>query len=119
MIFKQEIPARQYEVGLTTKVNISDCGKLFLEPDEQVTFVTSEGNEYDVTKKDWGFYATPSLNKRLVSFSLRGVLVKNSMNQYFVLLVEKGKENLFEKYVSEEMLTIVKWLDNEQDLSEI
>ena len=119
MIFKQEIPARQYEVGLTTKVEIFDCGKMYLESNEQVTFVTSEGNEYDVTKKDWGFYATPSLNKRLVSFSLRGVLVKNRMNQYFVLLVEKGKEDLFDRYISEEILTIVTWLDSEQDLNKI
>ena len=119
MKFIENNPPRVYEVGASIKVEISDCGKLHLEPDEQVTFTTPEGGEYDVTRKDWGFYATPSLNSRLISYSLRGVLVKNRINHYFVMLVEKGKEDLFEKYISEEILTIVTWLDNEQDLNQI
>ncbi|MCR6737155.1 MAG: hypothetical protein NVV83_25025 [Afipia sp.] len=82
-----------------------------LAADEQITFVTEEGGEYDVTRKEWGFYATPSLNGRLAGFNLRPVLVKNRVNRFFVLLVEKGKEAAFDRYVKSEPLKIVSWLD--------
>jgi hypothetical protein len=53
--------------------------------------VTKSGAEYDVAAKDWGFYATPSLNGRLQQFGLRGVLIRNrGTGRYFVLLVEPG-----------------------------
>jgi len=60
-----------------------------LAPNEQITFVTEAGNEYDVTRKDWGFYAAPSLNGRLADFYLRAVLVKNRADRFFLMLVEK------------------------------
>ena len=55
----------------------SDCGRIALAPDEQVTFTTEAGGEYDVTRKSWGFYATPSINGRLKTFGLRAALVRN------------------------------------------
>jgi hypothetical protein len=33
------------------------------------------------------------------------------MEQYFVLLVERGQEAAFERYVADERLTVVSWLD--------
>ena len=92
MKFKPKQPPREYEVGFDKKGTIRDCGTMHLAPDEQITFVTEDGNEYDVTRKDWGFYAGPSLNGRLAGFNLRAVLLKNRIGRYFVLLVEKGKE---------------------------
>src|SRR5438105_15753607 len=79
LVVKQAIndPPRAFQVGRTEKIWIRDCAHISLEPDEQVTFLTGEGAEYDVARKDWGFYATPSLNSRLARFGLRGVLVRN------------------------------------------
>jgi hypothetical protein len=77
-----------------------------------VTFLTEDGGEYDLTRKEWGFYATPSLNGRLAGFNLRAVLVKNRVHRFFVLLVERGKEDAFNRYVRQEPLTIVTWLDS-------
>lgn len=111
MRFDPKIPPREFEVGYDVKGTIRDCGSMRLAPDEQITFLTERGGEYDLTRKDWGFYATPSLNGRLASFNLRAVLVKNRVDRFFVMLVERGKEDLFERYVHREPLKIICWMD--------
>ena len=69
-------PPRRFQVsGRGVTLMLSDCGRVALEPGEQVTFTTAAGGEYDVARKDWGFYATPSTNSRLKSFGLRAALV--------------------------------------------
>jgi hypothetical protein len=99
---------------------MSDCGALSLEPDEQVTFVTADGGEYDVARKEWGFYATPSLNGRLSRFGLRAVLVRNRLtDRYFVLLVDRGREPEFADYLARESCDVVTWLDSTEALSRL
>lgn len=110
-------PPRSYEVGRTVKLKMKDCGTVRLEPDEQLTFTTEAGAEYDLARKDWGFYATPSLNGRLQQFGLRAVLVKNMIGRFFVLLVESGKESVFDQYVAVEELRVIAWLDNAENLA--
>lgn len=116
MKFAPLVPPRTFEAGYDVKVRIADCGRLHLEADEQVTLTTPAGAEYDVTRKDWGFYATPSLNGRLASFGLQGVLVCNRDRRLFVLLVEKGHEESFRHYCAGEALHIVAWLAAQQDV---
>jgi hypothetical protein len=102
------------------QITIFDHGKIELQPNEQVTFTLPHGAEYDVTRKEWGFYATPSLNGRLEQFGLRGVLIKNrGSGRFFVLLVERGKEALFETYCRKENLAVVAWLDSSAALQEL
>lgn len=112
MIIKPRHPPREFEVGINQKITLKDCGSIHLEPNEQITFATAGGHEYDVVRKTWGFYATPSLNGRLEKFNLRAVLVKNRADFFFLLLVEKGKEPEFQKYADSEHLSIVCWMDN-------
>jgi len=112
-------PPREFEVGFDKKGVIKDCGSVLLSPDEQVTLKTDAGAEYDVTRKSWGFYATPSTNGRLSSFGLRTVLVKNRIKRYFVLLVEKGHEKEFQEYIDQEPLDIVAWLDDPDHLEKL
>ncbi|MDZ4252740.1 MAG: hypothetical protein U1A72_09245 [Sulfuritalea sp.] len=113
MKFEEKNPPRSFAVGNAVKFPMKDCGALRLEPDEQVTFVTESGGEYDVARKDWGFYATPSLNGRLEQFGLRGVLIRNrGTGRYFVLLVERGREALFDAYCEQENLAVIAWLDS-------
>jgi len=116
-LFKTD-PPREFKVGLDNRVVIKDCGSLFLSPDEQITLKTETGAEYDVARKAWGFYATPSTNGRLKSFGLRAILVKNRMERYFVLLVERGHEREFQQYIDQEELGIVAWLDDLDHLVE-
>ena len=117
MKFEPKQPPREFEVGFDRKGVIRDCGTMLLQPDEQITFITEVGAEYDVTRKDWGFYAAPSLNGRLANFNLRAVLVKNRIDRFFVLIVERDKEDAFARYVEGEPLQIVAWLDSTDSLA--
>ena len=104
-------PPRCYRCGVEDQIEIKDCGKINLEDDEQVTFASGE-SEYDVTRKSWGYYATPSLNGRLPSFGLRGCLIINrNTGRRFVVLVQTGQESKFLEYLDAEDLLIGEWLD--------
>ena len=113
MKFAPKDPPRSFPVGNAAKFDMKDCGSVALDPDEQLTFTTEGGAAYDVARKDWGFYATPSLNGRLEQFGLRGVLIKNrGTGRYFVLLVEKNHESSFDAYCRQENLAVIAWLDS-------
>ena len=112
-------PPREFEVGFENKNMIIDCGTIKLEEGEQVSFTTEQGGEWDVVRKKWGFYATPSINGRLCKFNIRTALVKNRIDRFFILLIEKGHEIEFEEYMRLEKMTIVAWLDDPKDLNMI
>ncbi|MBI4343023.1 MAG: hypothetical protein HY599_06620 [Candidatus Omnitrophica bacterium] len=112
-------PPRVFDVGCLVKIQLKDCGRVALEADEQVTFVTETGGEFDVVRKSWGFYATPSLNQRLPRFGLRAVLVKSPDGKYYVWLVERGKEPDFQRYLEAERQAVVSWLDTDQALERL
>lgn len=113
-------PPRGFTVGNSVRFEMRDCGNITLSPDEQVTFVTPAGGEFDVARKDWGFYATPSLNGRLPQFGLRTALIRNTMTgRYFILLVEKGRESNFDAYLIQESCVVVSWLDSTEALDNL
>jgi hypothetical protein len=109
MKLERKDPPRKFQAGTVT---IADCGSLHLEPDEQVTLRTPMGGEFDVARKSWGYYATPSLNARLPSFGLRPVLARNTAGRFFVLLLETGRETEFDTYAAQEGLKVVCRLDD-------
>jgi len=100
---------RVFEVKET---RIRDCGKLFLEDGEMVSFVTESGRECDFIAKDWGFYLGPSLNSRLKMQGFKVALVLNEQGQLYVNAVEADKIEQFRKYLgSNQNNTILCWLD--------
>lgn len=110
-------PPREFKVGHHGEITLKDCAHIYLESDEQVTFKTKSGTEYDVARKSWGYYATPSLNGRLPSFNLKPVLVKSEVTGKFnVFLVEFGKEEEFQEYIDKNGHQLVAWLDNDKSL---
>ena len=111
---RRDIP-RVFNVGQHGEIAISDCGRIQLLPDEQVTFVTEAGGEYDIVRKDWGFYATPSTNDRLVKHGFSTVLVRSPENKIYVFLVEPTREQEFQSYVTHEGHTLILWLDGKKD----
>ena len=117
MKFEVKKPPRIFEVGDRNKISIADCADLDLEPNEQVTFKTASGAEYDVTRKEWGYYATPSTNGRLKRFGWRTALVRSPRGQYYIFLMEPGKQAEFDSYLNEEGHSVVKWLDDEKELA--
>lgn len=112
-------PPRTFEVGLGERLEMRDCAHIVLDANEQITLTTDSGAEYDVARKSWGFYATPSLNSRLLRFQLRGVLVKNRLDHFFVMLVEQGHEPEFDHYLAVEGLKVVCWLDSTEALQRL
>jgi hypothetical protein len=120
MKFDRKIPPRKFKVGNAERFEISDCGTMRLEADEQITFLTEASAEFDVVRKSWGYYATPSLNGRLTQFGLKAVMIKNQgTGRYFILLVERGHEQEFHEYCERENLAIVSWLDTDAALQKL
>jgi hypothetical protein len=109
-----KVPPRQFEVGISGIV-LSHCADVELAPDELVTFVTPTGAEYDVTRKSWGYYATPSLTGRLDANGFIAALVRNvDTRQCFVILVEESKLDEWHEYNRLERQEVVMWLDDRE-----
>ena len=117
--FEPRTPPREFKVGPTKEITLKDCGSMALDPNEQITFVAGDNAEFDVARKDWGFYATPSLNGRLKRFGWRSALVKSPGSLYYILLVEPGKRASFDRYLAAEGQTIVAWLDDDAELARL
>ncbi|MCW8895338.1 hypothetical protein [Sulfurimonas sp.] len=91
---------------------IKDYGKIFLNHDEMVSFKSGSGKEYDFVAKEWGFYATPSINSRLIKEGFKTALVVNESNQLYIMAVEKDKLDIFKKYLKNNQDNkIICWLD--------
>ena len=109
-------PPRKFTVGTDKKITISDCANINLKHNEQVSFITHDNKEYDVVRKEWGFYATPSMNGRLKNQGFKTALVKNKEGMYYIMIVEKNKTTLFEKITknvsNKNVKTIKDTLDN-------
>ena len=110
MELREYRPPRRFQVGHGGTTTLSHCADIALGPDEQVTFVTESGTAYDVVRKSWGYYATPSLNERLPAHRLRPALVRSGERRY-LLLVERGCEDAFYTYLTEQKMEVVAWLD--------
>ncbi len=115
MKFIKKQPPRKFSVGIEKSITLKDCGKIFLDYNEQVTFIRKDGKEHDFTAKSWGFYATPSVNGRLKSFNLKTALIRNSFKKYFIVVVDPKKMNDFENYLNSEKLILVEWLDERDE----
>ena len=109
MIIKKKI--RKFKPSKFSKIVLKDCGKIFLNNNEQVTFSNNskKKSNYDVTKKDWGYYATPSINNRLKKNNFVSYIVRNNSNFFYIMLVYKDKKKLFLKYLKKEELRIIPW----------
>ena len=120
MKINERTPPRIFKVGHDQSIEIAHCADIELASDEQITLVTPSGTEFDVVRKSWGYYATPSLNRRLCNHGLRAVLVKGQrLGGVYLLLVERGHEDDFYHYVREDALTIVCWLDSNKTTDDV
>lgn len=104
-------PPREFKVGNDQKIIIQDMGDVYLDSDEQLTFITEDKKEYDLCKKEWGYYATPSVNDRLKRFGFKTAIVQNVKGQVYIMIVEEDKIASFEKYLNEENNQVLEWLD--------
>lgn len=113
-------PPRRFSVGRGAEpIVLSDCGSVHAGPDEQLTFRVPSGREYDVCRKEWGFYATPSTNGRLKRFGWRTALVRNDAGAVYVMLVEPERMAAFEAYCAAESQRVLVWLDDEDEIARL
>ena len=109
----KKIP-REFKVGINGETTIKDFGKIEASENEMLSFVNQNGKEYDVAAKDWGFYATPSINGRLKNEGFKTGLVRNSFNKYYVVLVDEEKLDSFYSYLKLDDQVLVEWLDEKK-----
>jgi len=103
---------RRFPVGVA-KIELSHVANIGLQPDEMVTFISTGGREYDVTAKDWGYYATPSVGGRLRHFGMRAALMRNvDTFRVFVVLVFDDQVSAWQDYMKAERQELVMWLDD-------
>ena len=119
MKYKVNNPAREFKIGYQDSITVRDCAHIELEPGELITLTTESGTELDILKKEWGYYATPSLNNRLPKFGLRSALVRSPDGRFFLVMIEDGKKKEFEKYLASENLEVVTWMDSNDSLENL
>ena len=119
MIIKKRY--RKFTVGKDKDIDLYDKGSIYLNNNENISIHFNEKINYDVAKKNWGFYPIPSLNKRLKKFKLKPVIVKNlELETYFLMLVVDQQRKIieFKNYCKKEKLNIITWL-NQKNLEKI
>ena len=100
---------RKFKVGLNN-ITLKEVAKIYLKKDEMISFVKGK-SEYDIVKKNWGYYATPSIDKRLKLNGFKTALVINQYKNLYIMLVEKNKLKTFKKYCKDEKQKKILWLD--------
>ncbi len=111
MDFIKNKPPRRFKPSVNSEIQISDCGKIKLEDNEQISFLNENKKEYDFVAKEWGYYATPSINGRLLDEGFKTALVRNNEGKYFIMAVEDEKIKIFKKYLQKHNQKIIKWLN--------
>ena len=102
---------RVFVVGSGKNIlKIKHVADIKLNDNEQITIKYQKSN-YDFVKKNWGFYATPSVNSRLKKEGFKTAVVKNQLKRIFVMVVEKKKIQKFKKYCKDQNQEILFWLD--------
>lgn len=92
---------------------IKDLGKILLGTNELITFKTSSGKNFDFVSKEWGFYATPSINDRLKKEGFKTALVVNEIDQLYIMAVEEDKLDIFSEYLNKNQDNkLICWLDD-------
>ena len=107
---KSEIKKTPREFNVNGEI-IKDYGKIILEANEMISYKTLSGKEFDFVVKDWGFYAIPSANKRLINEGFRTALVVNDCNDIYVMVVENNKLDEFKSYLEKEKQKKICWID--------
>jgi len=95
-------------------ITLKDMGSIQLDLDEQLTFVTENGQKNDIVRKSWGYYLTNSLNHTLKRQGFKTALVGSSFGgrkSLFVKLVEEKKQNEFLSYLAANSSELICWLD--------
>ena len=106
---------RKFLVGKNKNISLVDKGSIFLKNNENISIHFNKEINYDIAKKNWGFYPLPSINKRLKNFKLKAALVESkNFNTFFIMTVVNKKKNIldFKKYCKKENIVVIAWLND-------
>ncbi|OEU71455.1 MAG: hypothetical protein BA863_18555 [Desulfovibrio sp. S3730MH75] len=104
----------------TETVTLKDFGTIVLEPNEQLTFETEEGKRHDLTRKEWGWYLSNSVNASLKGQGYKTALVMSLFAgepRIFINVVEEDKLDIFFDYIEKNKTKLICWLDEWADTS--
>ena len=76
--------------------------------------VNIEGKRHDIVAKEWGYYITPSINKRAVDQGYKTALVKNKDGRFYIMVLEHEKMDIFNNYLNESNQILVEFLDEKE-----
>ena len=100
---------RVFKPNKNSKIEITDCGKIYLKNNEQVTFIFNKKN-YDFCQKNWGFYASSSINSRLKKEGFKLGLFKNKNDRRYIYAVDTSKIKTFKSFLKKTNHTLISWL---------
>ena len=101
---------RKFKTGINDII-ITHVADLKLANNELITIKVNKKTEYDITRKNWGFYSTPSINKRLLKYRFDSAITHNpNFGTYFMMIVEKNKKKEFIKYLKSQNMVLITWL---------
>ena len=101
---------RKYRVGKKNSIKITHVANIYLRNDEMITFKDKK-KEYDFGKKSWGYYGSPSLNKRLTNFGyIAAIVINKVLKTYSFMIVDKRKKRSFLNYLKSEDMELICWL---------
>lgn len=96
---------RSWTVGNKKDIIITEKLKIKLNDNEQVSFVGNKRKtNYEICKKNWGYYISPSIDKRLKNYGHVVYITKNKKGQVYLMAVNLKKINKFILYCKKEKL---------------
>jgi len=97
---------KKWKVGVNNNIFINEICSLKLKNNEQISFYSNSIKERDneICKKNWGYYLTPSLNRRLFKYKHKVFILKNLNKDYFLVIVKEDKLLKFKEYCANEKL---------------
>lgn len=100
---------RKFQVGIKkNKIYIKDFGKIFLKNNEMVSFIFDKKDEYDFTKKNFGFSISQSINNRVKNNNFEIFLVQSKItSNFFLFAISKFKKKNFRQYLFKEKYKII------------
>ena len=106
----KKLPPRKFMVSKKNNIVLKDLRKIFLNNNENLSITGKNKKIYEICRKDWGYYATPSINFRLKKNGFKTALIQQD-KKFFVVIVDKSKMKSFNYYRKIENYKLVKWLD--------
>tara|TARA_B100000242_G_C43014256_1_gene471612 strand:+ start:754 stop:1095 length:342 start_codon:yes stop_codon:yes gene_type:complete len=97
---------KKWKVGMKNNILISEKCSIQLNNNEQINFSSKnfKNIENEICKKNWGYYLTPSINKRLIKYKHKVFILKNLKKSFYLAIVKNSNITEFKKYCKNENL---------------